>query len=86
VYEACVEAAAEVGGITGEPVGYDPADVQLASENFYLKDQFAGDPTALAFYFTFDPDTDDLPDTIPTLCSVSGPFDAPSVEFVRSLT
>lgn len=86
VYAACVEAAAEVGGISGEPVGYDAADVQPASENIYLKEQFAGDPTALAFYFTFDPDSDDLADTIPVLCSVSGPFDAPVVEHVRSLT
>ncbi|MCS5714650.1 hypothetical protein NVV95_08800 [Herbiconiux sp. CPCC 205716] len=86
VYAACVEATAEIGGIPGEAVGYDPADVQPASENVYLKDRFADDPTALAFYFTFDPDSDDLADTVPVLCSVSGPFDAPVVEHVRSLT
>jgi hypothetical protein len=87
VYAACVEAAAAVGGISGEPAGYDPATaVEPASENFYLKDKFASDPNAAAFYFTFDPDSDELADTIQVLCSVSGPFDAPVVDHVRSLT
>jgi hypothetical protein len=86
VFTACVDAQAETARLPGIPIGYDPAAIEPASTNFYLKDRFADDPAALAFYFEFDPETEDLADTVPVLCSVSGPFDDPIVTYERSLT
>jgi hypothetical protein len=86
VYTACVDASVAEMKLPGEPLGAESSRTEPASTNVYLKERFADDADALAYYYDFDADSEEIADIVPVLCSVSGPFDSPTVTFERALT
>ncbi|QJU54560.1 hypothetical protein SCB71_15665 [Herbiconiux sp. KACC 21604] len=83
VYEVCVDLSEETVASPGTYMPFDPADTNPIAEE-KITTPVSDDPDALMMHVTWTAETGDWTST--SFCSISGPFDDPTITLERAST
>jgi hypothetical protein len=84
-YTECVVQGRTIAALDGSAAPFSADQVHQASTYFYTADEFASDPTAVAMSIEWTVGSPDVPAVL-FVCSVSGPFESPSVVLERTVS